>query len=225
MSSSESEDENLKFISESVDASIFSDNLYGKDENVKKENCEKIELKSQRYLDVDEEKALKSDLNVSEQMQQFIYKKLSKIIDDQVEFVDKKCKKRKSKAADEEIVDNLRLLSDSEETVKFFTEPELSEKRQKVSIKRRKAADETEVSEDDKIKSSAVDTRSIESEVKTWSDKVKHPPIDYKLIKGIAYIRETPNEFTKVRNKNSWSENKIKNAKYFNKSLETLTKR
>lgn len=226
MSSSES-DVNLRLLSESVDSSIFSDDLYGKAENPKnemsQEKCEQqTELKSQRYLDFEDEKSLKSDLVVPDSMQKFIYNKLSKILDNQVEYVvEKKSKKRKkNEQEDEESIDNVRLLSDSEVPVKFYDPPELPPgNRKKVAIKRRTTEPETDEAE--KIQSAAIDGKLIATEVKSWSNKVKSPTTDYKIIKGVGYIRDVPNEFTKARNKNSWSENKIKNAKYFNKSLES----
>lgn len=227
MSSSESEDEKLRLLSESVDTSIFSDNLYDEKNEMENSNekCETIELKSQRYLGIEEEKLLKSDLVVSDNMQKFIYNKLATILDNQVEFVDKNDKKRRKKV-DDEMFDSLRLLSDSEETVKFYNAPDFIENRRKVPIKRRKVAeDQVEEVEEVHASSAAVDSNFIESEVKLWTSKVRHQPVEYKMIKGVAYIREDQNEFTKIRNKNSWSEKKIKTAKYFNKSLGSLIRK
>lgn len=154
-----------------------------------------------------------------------IYNKLSEIIDDQVEFVVEKSKMRRknnNKVEEDPAVDCMRLLRESDEPVKFLDAPDEPENRKKVAIKRR--ITEPEVDEAAKIQASAVDEKLIESEVKNWTSKVK-PTTDYKVIKGVGYIRDIPNEFTKLRNKNSWSENKIKNANYFNKSLESLIER
>lgn len=225
MSSSESEDENLKLFAESVDTSVFNNKLYDNNKNENSSNEDqneevKEEQKSQRYLDLDEEKVLKSDLNISQHMQEFIYKKLSKIIEDKVEFVEKSKKKR---LKDEVEVNNLKLLSDSEETVKFYSTPDFIENRKKVEIKRRKI--DAEIDDDEKVQKSAIDVEHLKNEIKNCTEKSRHKPYEYKNIKGIGYLREEPNEYTKIRNKNSWSESKIKTTKYFNKSLEYLVKR
>jgi hypothetical protein len=217
MSSSESEDENLKKFAESVDVTVFSDGLYNKEKI--EEKVEKVELKSQRVLEV-EENIFQSEVNVSKTMQEFIGKKLSKLIEDQVEFVE--VKKRK-KVKHEDPVDNLRLLRGSEEVVKYLDEPSFIDSREKVPIKRRKV--EQDLSESQKIEVAATDPTSIEREVTTWDKRARHEPTEYKNIKGIGYLREPTNEFTKARQKNGWGESKIKSGKYFNPPLCDLIER
>lgn len=218
MSSSESEDENLKRFAQSVDTSVFSNNLYSDDPKPAKEEP-KVELKSQRFLD-DEENVFKSEINVSKTMQQFIGKKMSKLIDDQLEFVE-----LKKKDDDGEVVDNVRLFSGTKEVVRFIHEPTSSEPQKKVEIKRRKVDDNEELKESVKIRKAAIDSTAIQAEVKSWSKKTKHEPTEYKTIKGISYIREPQNEFTKARNKNSWTESKIQGAKLHNPPMCDLIKK
>lgn len=220
MSSSESEDENLKKFAESVDVTVFSNNLYSQTETTKKEEP-KVELKSQRNLD-NEENIFHSEINVSSTMQQFIGKKLSKLIEDQVEFVDTKVEN----CVDEtEAVDNLRLLSGTELTVKHINEPDFIDNRKKVPIKRRKVGKEPETTESKKVQEAAIDADDITNEVKQWKEKSKREPIEFKNIKGICHIREPTNEFTKKRNQNNWSEAKIKVAKFHNPPICEIIKK
>lgn len=219
MSSSESEDENLKRFAESVDTTVFNDGLYDKEKMIEK--APKIELKSQRNL-VAEENVFQSEINVSKAMQEFIGNKLSKLINDQVEFVEVKEQKDVS---EEDPVDNVRLFSGTNETVKFLTEPDEVDTRERVPIKRRKVEDGTEKKESRKIQEAAINVEEIKSETKSWSKKFRHKPIEYKNIKGTGYLREPSNEFTKARNKNGWGEAKIKNAKFHNSPMCDIVKR
>jgi hypothetical protein len=218
MSSSESEDENLKKFAESVDVTVFSDGLYNKEKAEVKET--KIEMKSQRVL-AEEETIFQSEINVSKTMQEFIGKKLSKLIDEQVEFVEVTEKKKKER----DPVDNMRLLSGTKETVKYIDEPSFIDTREKVPIKRRKIEGETEVKESAKIEKASIDPAAIESEVKSWDKKQRHPPTEYKNLKNIGYLREPTNEFTKARNKNGWGESKIKTGKFHNPPISESIKK
>lgn len=220
MSSSESEDENLRKFAEAVDVTVFSDNLYNKAVAVKEEP--KVQLKSQRVLD-ETENIFQSEINVSSTMQQFIGNKLSKIIDSKIEFVQMNGKSLK--AEDDEEVDNLRLFSDTKETVKYIDGPDFVENRKKVAIKRRKVDKNVEPTEDEKIQRAAIDETGIKDEIKAWTKKPKRQPFEYKNVKGTAYLREPTNEFTKARNKNGWGESKIKTAKFHNPPLSEVIKR
>lgn len=221
MSSSESEDENLKKFTESMDTTVFSNKLYNAEEKQKAAEEPKAELKSQRFLEEDEN-IFHSEINVSAHMQSFIGKKLSALIEGQVEFVEVKDKKAKSS---DKKVDRVRLLSDSTEIVKFIDAPLYVETRTKVPIKRRNADKEPDLDESEKVEQSAVNPEAVAEEVKTWNKKAKHEPLEYKTSKGIGYLKDPPNEFTAQRNKNMWSESKIKTAKKHSKPLSDLTKR
>lgn len=213
MSSSESEDENLKKFAESLDSTVFSDNLYNKDESKKAEP--KVELKSQRVLETDES-IFQSELNVSSTMQQFIGKKLSKLIEDQVEFVEMNGKLEQRLEEEEDLgVNNVRLLSGSKEVVKHIEDLGFIENRRKVKIKRRKV--DLECKPD--LKQAVVNPDDIKEEIKTWAKKSKHHPYEYKTKKGVHHLKEPANEFTSARNKNKWSESKIKTGKFHNPPL------
>lgn len=215
MSSSESEDENLKKFAESVDTTIFSNNLYN--EEVAKEEP-RVQVKSQRNLEA-EENVFQSEVNVSETMKKFIGNKLSKLIDDQIEFVDLN---GKEEGEDDSKVDTLRLLRGSKEVVKLQTD--FIENRSKIPIKRRKVDCEHE-SKDEKIRRSATSSAVIREEVKAWTNKPKHQIFEYKNKKGIGYLKEAKNEFTQTRNKNGWNESKIKKTKLHSAPICDVLKR
>jgi hypothetical protein len=174
--------------------------------------------KSQRSLEADEE-IFQSDLKVSASMQEFIAKKLSKIIDDQIEFVQVKPKKLKDKE-----VDRLKLLKDSQDFVKLENpeEKEFLKNRKKIPILKR-SIEEDETSESQKQKLVAVDVDQIQSETKSWTSRKKGKVYEYKVKNSVGYLKEPTNEFTKMRNKNQWNETKISKAKYFGKGLEGVS--
>lgn len=219
MSSSESEDENLKKFAASVDTTVFSDKLYNKNLEEKEDEKPKVELKSQRTLDVDEN-IFQSEINVSSTMQSFIGKKLSKLIENQIEFVEVNGSKQEDPA-----IDNVRLLRGTRDVVKFVNEPEYVEDRRKVAIKRRNADGEAEQSQPDKLRLAATKYDLIQDEVKLWNKKPKQELYEYKNIKGISYIREPQNEFTKARKKNNWNESKIKSSKFHNPPMSEAIKK
>lgn len=217
MSSSESEDENLKQFAAAVDTSLFNNEFY-KPEKEKTKKQEKIELKSQRHLD-NTENIFQSELNVSDNMKEFIGKKMSKLIEDSVQFVDMKPMK-----IPEKDVNSLKLLKGCKEYV-TLDQPDLQDyPKCKVPIKRR--AVEESPKESVKIKSSVTDIATVAQEVDLWHDKNRHKELNYrKGTDGVCHQVEEPNEFSKSRNKNKWNETKIKDAKYFNKGLHNLIKR
>lgn len=211
--SSESEDEKLKMLEEAVDPTMFSDSFFKHElKDIKKEP--KIELKSQRNLEI-EENIYKSEINISDSMKEFIGNKLSKLIDAEIEFVPVKSEIKEEETP---VPENIRLLSDCKEYVKNEPAPEFCENRKKVPIKRRCMEDSHDI-ESIKIQKVAVTAEAIQNEIKSWSIKPKHQVTEYKSIKGIGYIREPSNEFTKLRNKNNWTESKIKSSKYFNRPM------
>lgn len=218
MSSSESEDENLKRFAESVDTTIFSNNLYNEEKTKEKPNV--AALKSQRNLEA-EENVFQSEVNVSETMKKFIGNKLSKLIEDQVEFVELSGKEE----IEDQKVDALRLLRGSKEVVKLLGNSDFVETRSKVPIKRRNIDSEVGPGYSEKIQRSAINSAAIMEETKAWTNKPKHRTFEYKNKKGIGYLKEPQNEFTQTRNKNNWSESKIKSAKLHNPPICDIIKR
>lgn len=94
MSSSDSEDENIKRYLEAADTTLINDGMFQDPAPslVIRENQKKgaiAELKSNRYV-VEDENVFQSDINVSESMKKFIGNKLAALIDQKVAFVELK---------------------------------------------------------------------------------------------------------------------------------------
>ncbi|KAL7035503.1 hypothetical protein ACKWTF_008411 [Chironomus riparius] len=213
-SSSESEDEDMKLIAAAVDPSLFNNEFYKpKDKNDSKVEEPKKELKSQRYLD-NAENVFLSELNVSESMQQFIGKKMSKLIEESIEFIDI------TKGLKEDPEENsLKLLRGTNEVITINESNNDYIQQVKVPIKRRKV-DPDDVKESTKIKQASTDINKISHEVSQWGERNRHKVIKYKKGKDDkCHMIEEPNEFSKARCRNGWNESKIKNAKYFNQAL------
>lgn len=214
-SSSESEDENLKQFAAAVDTSLFNNEFYKpKDENDKKKVEEpKKELKSQRYLE-NTENIFQSELNVSENMKQFIGKKMSKLIEESIEFIDVK-----NRINDDPEENCVKLLKGSSEYLTLEVSSD-NIQQHKVPIKRRKVDNDEDLKESTKVKEASTDIDKISQEVSQWDERNRHKVFKYKKGKdGNCHKIEEPNEFSKSRSKNGWSESKIKSAKYFNKGL------
>lgn len=214
MSSSESEDENLKKLAEAVDVKLFDNSFYKPEEKKEKELKKTETQKSQRYLD-DEENAFHSELNVSESMKGFIAKKMSSLIEKEVEFVDVKQHKNKS----QENHDCVKLLRGYKEALKC-EDPVDETIRTKVDIKRRKIDGNDEVlTESSKISLASTDINKIQREISFYNKKAKDT-FKFKTAKdGKSYLVEPTNEYTKARKKNQWNESQIKNFKFYGQSL------
>jgi hypothetical protein len=209
-SSSDSEDENLKKFAEAVDNSFY------KPEEKKEEK--KLEtLKSQRYLD-EEENVFHSELNVSETMKNFIGKKMSSLIEKEVEFVTVKEQKINC-----ETKDRVKLLKGCKQALKL-EDPVDDTVREKVEIKRRKVdGNEDKIKESKKLSLASTDITKIQQEISLYDKKVKHKPFSFKSASdGKCYLQEPPNEFTAARKKNNWDESKIKSTKNYGKSLNKI---
>lgn len=181
MSSSESEDENLKQFAAAVDTSLFNNDFYrDKHENKKKVEEIKSELKSQRYLD-NTENIFQSELNVSESMKKHIGSKMSKIIEDSVEFVNVVTQKNHI-----EEVDSLRLLKGFKECVNLNKKDYENYPKQKIPIKRRLLEDHA-LKSSVKIQLAAIDIEKIKREVSHWDRRERHKVIGYKKFKGIYH--------------------------------------
>lgn len=153
-------------------------------------------------------------------MQDFISKKLSKIIDNQVEFVEVKPKKLKEKE-----VDYLKLLKDSQDFVKLEDpgEKQFLKNRKKIKIVKRKV-EEDEIPDSQKQKAAVINIDQIQEETKSWTSRKKGKLFEYKEKNSVGYLREPTNEFTKMRNKNNWIESKISTAKCYGKGLGSVSK-
>lgn len=175
--------------------------------------------KSQRHIDHDE---IEADLNVSKSMQDFVFKKMSKRIEDSIEFVEvavKKGKKRKTSDTDGFV----RLLKGTDPITQIDFLPEsqqvLAFKRPKPELKRREIEPDN-YDDEEKLKMVTVDGEQIlkQTETKGWkSKKVKSNKLfNYQEKNGVSYLIEPKNEFTALRKKNNWSESKIANFSWKN---------
>lgn len=154
-----------------------------------------------------------TDLKVTETMQNYVYKKLSKLIDESVEFVDVEPARKEQ-----------RLPSCSEPTIKLLkdtepinldaasVEPDVI-KQVKPKITRR-TLEPDGLSEAAKVDMAAIDVNRVTECTKLWKEKKgkDRKLFKYKEKKSILYQIEPENEFSKQRKKNNWCETKI--AKY-----------
>lgn len=162
---------------------------------------------SQRFLINSED----DDDEIPELVQQKIAKKLKKIIQNQIEFIEETnltngTSNKKSKSG-------LRLFKESGLFLKSPLEeiPEIILNNRPV-IKRRKIKEDSSEDETSKLKSAAVDSVYILStpETKLWHTGRKKNIFEYKKGKDSKlHEKEVINEFTKLRRKNDWSERKI----------------
>lgn len=176
--------------------------------------------KSERYVDHDE---IEEDLKISKPMQDFVYKKMSKRINESIEFVEVstiKKNKHKHKAV-EEAIRGVRLLNDTD----IIQHIDLGDERlqteligkavtKKPKIKRR-IIEPDELREDKKLKLAVIEGDDIlqQTETKAWKLKKIRPKkvFNYREKKSVLYLQEPQNEFTALRKKNNWNENKIAN--------------
>jgi hypothetical protein len=148
-------------------------------------------------------------------MQQFVYKKMSKLIENSVEFVDVSPKKRNQPPVSPSIV---KLLRDTE-PINLDAENEVYPTLHQVKpIIRKRQLEPDHLDENTKIQLTAVDGQSIlqQKEVQKWKVRPAkdNKEFRYREKNGTKYQIEPENEFTKGRKKNNWSENKIMKYKH-----------
>lgn len=229
-SSSDSEsDENTKMLLASVDTNFYSDKMYKKKDPSAEELPVEVartekKLKSNRYIE-DVEEIFKSDINVPESMKKYVGQKFSEMVSKQVEFVDldPQCngsswKMRKiHKNPGVQLLKGAPILNLDKDP-----NPDLPEMSNKPLEVKKRVVEEDSVSELTKVLSAVVDPEILleGSETKHWKRRQKPKMFEYKVKKGVAYSREPVTEWTKLRNKNNWTESKIKefHEKLSNKS-------
>lgn len=168
-------------------------------------------LKSQRYIEHDE---IAADLRVPKTMQDFVYKKMSKKIEDSIEFTEisrKKVKKQKHAAAEPCV----RLLKDTDPITQIGSEsenPTESIGRRKFEVKRR-IIEPDDYDEEEKLKMVLVEGDQILQKTETtfWKSKKLKPDkvFNYRHKNSVLNLVEPTNEFTSLRKKNNWNESKI----------------
>lgn len=176
---------------------------------------------SQRYLNVAEPETI---LLVNESMQNFVYKKMSKMIEDSVEFVD--VKSSKSKKRKSEAVPVIKLLKDTEPINLEAGEYEYPAPKQvKPTICRREIEPDA-LNDVEKIQVATISADQVTKSTAAWRDHTKKDKnlFKYKEKKSSLYFIEPENEFSKMRKKNNWSESKIRNYKLKHEKLKTKIK-
>lgn len=150
-------------------------------------------------------------------MQEIVYKKLSKKIEETVEFVDKKDKSIKKLKSFENDDIGIRLLRDTEPITKIgadFIYEEVPQvvKKPKPTIKRRIIEPDTQ-SEQEKLKLATIEGETVlqQKETRFWKLKKFRPNklFEYREKKSVLYLVEPKNEFSELRKINNWSESKI----------------
>lgn len=150
-------------------------------------------------------------------MQKFVSKKLTKLIESRVEFVDiiDVCR-QDLEIKTEETKDEIKLLNDvilqinwnrSEETV--------GDQRKKPQIRKRILSDaDDSKTESMRLSEAVFDPRYIQEEVSNWRIKPKRLLFEYREKNGKLFEVEE-NEFSEKRRKNNWDESKIARNKTF----------
>lgn len=90
--------------------------------------------------------------------------------------------------------------------------PDLPEMLNKPLEIKKRVVEKDSLTEMAKFKQAKVDPERLlsGSETKHWKNRQKPKIFEYKTKKGVAYLREPETEWTYLRNKNNWSESKIK---------------
>lgn len=168
--------------------------------------------KSQRHIADDNEHI--DDLLIPEEIQKFVSKKLTKIIENRVEFVDVHSNVQGtsvSNAQEEEI----KLLDDVVLKIDWTGNNTTQQgKRQKPEIKKRKLPDDdSSQSEFVRIREAAIELEDVRKEVSNWKGRAKGAVFEYREKNGRMFEVEQKNEFSEKRWKNKWDESKISRNK------------
>uniref|UniRef100_A0A1Q3F7F8 Uncharacterized protein n=1 Tax=Culex tarsalis TaxID=7177 RepID=A0A1Q3F7F8_CULTA len=220
MSSSESEDENLKQLMEAADTSLFNDAMFREphaDDSVLPEPADKNDVpapterpKSNRYLN-EEESVFQSDLNVTESMKKFIGKKLSTLIAESIAFVEVEPIKGKLRGASDS--SGVKLLRGFEESlnVSCGDGADVPVAKPPKPIKRRVLEDDSDASGKKMMEQAAYDVDALSKSTVGWSNRPKSKLYEYRQAgKGKVPTLLMSDEFSATRNKNSWEDSKIK---------------
>ncbi len=172
-----------------------------------------IVLKSQRHI-VDDDEHIDNDQLIPEEVQKFVSKKLAKIIENRVEFVDVRSDEDiQTKTVD--IVEPIKLLDDVVLNINWSdNDPIDGGRRKKPKIKKRKLPDvDDSKNERVKLKEAVVDVEDISKEVSNWKTKSKGTVFEYHDKHGRLFEVEQQTEFSEKRKRNNWDESKISRNK------------
>lgn len=154
-------------------------------------------------------------MQVTESMQNFMHKKLNQILEKRIEFVEI-ASPVDGDDPPEDVTSAVRLFRDSDPIVLDVpnTEPEpvVKQKRRK-KLKRRLANEDGVRNETEMLAASVVSEKDIEREVSAWKVRPQKPQRHFEYVAHKStkqlHLKEPENEFTKMRKKNNWNENKI----------------
>lgn len=176
--------------------------------------------KSQRYIAEDNDNS-GTDFNLPESMQKHLAKKLTEILKQHYEFSEVNISETPPKTITKS-KNHVKLLKGDKCCVNPYEDFEYETRgpEKKPVIKRRTIDNQADhnMGRENIFKLVAVDGNHIltGAEVKTWAKKKerKDKVFHYKLASsGVCHAKDEINEFTELRLKNKWNENKIKKFK------------
>ncbi|XP_034490133.1 uncharacterized protein LOC117793820 [Drosophila innubila] len=164
--------------------------------------------RSERYLDT-EHMAVGSDLQISEHMQTHIWRKLSAIIETQIEFCEPKIESNEE-SQHMEPINQVKLVANADCYISNEIKPEKLPQK-KPTIKRR------QLEEEPQDRSSIVVSGEFilsGQDMECWAKRKprKHKLFEYKSYDDHGHklqAIEPTNEFSALRRKNKWNESKI----------------
>lgn len=177
-------------------------------------------FKSQRYIADDNEHM--DDLLIPEEVQKFVRKKLAKIIENRVEFVDIRSNEVthiRTKNVTSKYDEQIKLLDDVVLQIDWDgNEMPQHSRRKRPEIKKRKLQDvdhsKTEIL---RLSEAVIDLQDVAKEVNNWMTKPKRTVFRYHEKNGRLFEVEEKTEFSEKRKKNNWDESKIARNKSFSK--------
>lgn len=145
-----------------------------------------------------------------ESMQTFIYKKMSTILNANIEFITVASTTSTTTTTSTASPSFVKLLRDTEpiRLEEDAPPPIINLKRKKIFKKRL----EQNVSESERLQASVIDSKTISAETAAWKDRRRKEDRNlyhYRDVQSKLYLVEADNEFTKQRKRNNWTENKI----------------
>lgn len=155
-------------------------------------------------------------------MQKFVSKKLAKIIENRVEFVDirsNEVTRIRTKNITSKHDEQIKLLDDVVLQIDWDgNETPQHSGRKRPQIKKRKLQDvdhsKTEIA---RLSEAVIDLRDVAKEVSNWMTKPKRTAFRYHEKNGRLFEVEEKTEFSVKRKKNNWDESKIARNKNFSK--------
>lgn len=211
MSSSDTEsDDDFKQILESVDTNLLNNSLFVKKSEIPKDRTKESLPKSQRYLEDDRDDDW---TQISEDKKEFLFRKLSEIISEQISFFETEPPNKQRSKVNKKWRSKVKLFSGSDEYVQSYEDFKavFNGPMKKPEIKRRRFEEEHITSEEDRLSSIVVTSASLLG-ANIQCNKINTGTLyEYKTGKdgGTCHFVEPITEFTVVRKKNNWSEKKI----------------